>query len=285
MLSAPIFQQRRDDGILNELGLQPHVPLLMCGALPLLMPQCPTNAWSVTYPTSFWNESYCGDASGQQAGVCAAGNPTRPAACDLDIPPEALTSFPSNSFVPSVLAFSCPALDVLVFVRGAVPASARASAVPSFRSAVCDCLRNPHNTADVSDKIANSLNAVLGFNFTTLSVAPLRDVGAPAQCSNATFVPARNLYVCNAEGVAANSTDACKCPKSNAFYTWSSPLTPTGCFDFVTAAAEGGKCLAPSAAPAAPARVSVLPPQSSDIGRCRIFTCPCPEAPSRVLNY
>jgi hypothetical protein len=223
--------------------------------------------WSVTYPTSFWNESYCGDTeTGQQAGVCAAGNPTRPAACDVDVSANGYARAAALGVSLGAFAGICPELDIIQNLE--LPAE-------GFRAAVCGCLRNTAETSlEDAIIIANSINAVLGFNFTTISVEPPRDVKAPAQCSNATFVPPRNLFVCNAEGVASNSTDVCTCPKAIPFFLWYYADTVLACFDFVTAVAEGGKCAQACLTPTAPAAVDS---QALGIGKCRISTCPCPE--------
>jgi hypothetical protein len=112
----------------------------------------------------------------------------------------------------------------------------------SFRSAVCQCLKTSDEaTANIT---ANGLNNLLNFDFNTTSVVKPSTEQPPVQCANATFVPARNLFVCDAEGV--QRAGACRCPKDIPFFGWNRSV-PAECFEFVTAATEGGKCLAPAA--------------------------------------
>lgn len=217
--------------------------------------QCLADVWSVTYNISFWKDSYF-----EQAGVCDPNSPSRPAACDLDIPFEEFTlDAYYDDLYPDVFT-TCPfnGFETL-----------------PFRAAFCECLKNKDLSEDEVNTYASSLNAFLGFNLTLVSAAPLPDVEPPAPCSSATFVPPRNLFVCDAEGVAANSTDACTCQKGAPFYLWGNnerrknPAS-SGCFEFVAAVAQGGQCLAITITAAASEF-------ESSIGKCRISTCPCPE--------
>jgi hypothetical protein len=230
--------------------------------------QCPTNAWSLTYPVSFWRGSYCPNEQGIQAGACNATNPNRPEACDLDLPGEP----PFDQFELGLPA----ALQTCFSLRTAASKKASPQAQSSFQSIVCGCLESLESQDEATaNNTASALNAVLRFDFNTTTVVPPKDVQAPAQCANATFVPARNLFVCNAQGPLVRPADACQCPKDVPFSNWGSDISAE-CFEFVVAAAEGGKCLVP-AAPALIASGS-LPVQA----RCRISTCPCPEAPPRT---
>lgn len=244
------------------------VSVLYCHPPALPPPQCPTNIWSLTYPVTFWKDSYCPNADGVQAGVCNTTNPNRPAACDLDVPGE----YPFDQFelgLP-VSLLSC------FSVRAATTSKASPRAQPTFRSIICGCLDFLASQDEaIANCTASALNTLLNFDLNTTTVVPpaAADVQPPAQCANATFVPTRNLFVCNAEGV--QPANACECPKDTPFSDWDSNVAAE-CFEFVTAAAEGGKCLAP----AAPALVAS---SSSPVeAQCRISICPCPESPPAI---
>jgi hypothetical protein len=226
--------------------------------------QCPADIWSLTYPVSFWKDSYCPNEDEAQAGACNSTNTTdRPAACDLDVP--LVPPYDQFDLLLSVALGSCliPRVNRLTSEGNPIQQ-------PSFKSLVCECL-NSQDEAFVN-LTASSLNAVLSFDFNTTTVVPPADVQPPEQCSNATFVPARNLYVCDAEG----QPGACDCPKNIPFFVWGSAV-PAECFEFVTAAAEGGKCLAPAAA-----ALSASSSSSPVEARCRISSCPCPEGSPAV---
>jgi hypothetical protein len=233
------------------------------------LPQCPADIWSLTYQVSFWKDSYCPNEDGAQAGACNSTNTNRPAACDLDVPLQDIAPNSVGAFLFQLGTLAaCPTL----FPTKTTPSKRKSPEPVDFRTFVCECLQEPDE--DSLTKFASGLNAVLNFDFNATTAVIPADVQPPKQCSNATFVPARNLYVCDAEGVT--QPGACKCPKRDAFYAWDLDV-PVECFEFVAAAAEGGKCLAPAAA-ALSASSSSTPVEA----RCRISSCSCPEGSPAV---
>jgi hypothetical protein len=224
--------------------------------------QCPESAWSLTYNASFWKDSYCPNAStGQQEGACAADNPQRPAACDLDVPPEGRFLYPDAVFA------LCPEL---FDAKRQAPENASPLQTSTFQSTACGCLADPSLSEADAITLANSMNGFLNFNYTSGVVIPPTNVTVPAECPDAAFVPALDLYTCNAVGVNFSSPDACMCPFAISFSGFD--IASAGCIAFITAAAEGGTCLTSESA------------TDSGIGRCRISSCPCLEDVPPVLR-